>query len=138
MERPKVGLGVCIIKDGKVLLGKRKKAHGSGSWSFPGGHLEAGESFEECARRETTEEAGIEIKNIAFITATNDVMPNEDKHYITIYMLAEYESGEVSNREPEKLEGWSWFSWDALPHPLFIPMQNLIKTGFTPFAQQKY
>lgn len=34
-NRPKVGVGVAIIKDGKVLLGKRKNAHGEGTWSFP-------------------------------------------------------------------------------------------------------
>lgn len=38
-NRPKVGLGVFIMKDGKVLLGKRKNAHGDDDWCFPGGHL---------------------------------------------------------------------------------------------------
>jgi len=42
---PRVGLGVLIIKDGKVLLGRRKGAHGEGTWAPPGGHLECGESF---------------------------------------------------------------------------------------------
>lgn len=80
---PRVGLGVCIVKDNKVLLGKRKNAHGDGSWCFPGGHLEFGESYEECAQRETFEEVGVSIKNIQFVTATNDLFPEEDKHYIT-------------------------------------------------------
>ena len=83
-NRPKVGLGVIIKKDGKVLMGKRKNSHGEGTWNFPGGHLEYEESWEECARRETREEAGIEIKNIIFATATNDIFENEQKHYITI------------------------------------------------------
>jgi ADP-ribose pyrophosphatase YjhB (NUDIX family) len=58
-ERPKVGVAAIIIKDGKVLLGKRKSAHGQGTWNFPGGHLEYGESWQDCAKRETMEEAGI-------------------------------------------------------------------------------
>jgi len=34
--RPKIGVGVMIInKEGKILLGKRKNAHGDGTWSFP-------------------------------------------------------------------------------------------------------
>jgi 8-oxo-dGTP diphosphatase len=37
-DRPKVGVGVCIVKDNKVLLGKRKNSHGDGTWAFPGGH----------------------------------------------------------------------------------------------------
>lgn len=136
-QRPKVGLGVCIVKDGKVLLGKRKNAHDEGSWCFPGGHLEFGESYEDCARRETAEETGITIKNIRFITATNDIFLQEQKHYITIYMLAEYDSGEVKVMEPDRQTDWQWFSWDNLPQPLFIPMQNLIKSGFDPFNERR-
>ena len=129
-ERPKVGIGVIVVKNGKVLLGKRKNAHGEGDWCFPGGHLEYGESWEDCARRETIEETGVKIKNIRFVTATNDIFHKENKHYITIYMLSDYDSGKVSIMEPEKCEQWDWFTWDKLPKPLFIPMQNLLKTDF--------
>ncbi len=124
-NRPRVGVGVVVIKDGKVLLGKRKNAHGEGSWSFPGGHLEFNESWEDCASRETMEETGITIKNICFGTATNDIFHKENKHYITIVMLSEYDSGEVKIMEPEKCEKWEWFLWSQLPEPLFIPIQNL-------------
>jgi 8-oxo-dGTP diphosphatase len=54
-NRPKVGIGVFIFKDGKFLMGCRKGTHGAGTWSVPGGHLEFGESFEECAEREALE-----------------------------------------------------------------------------------
>ena len=50
MENPqpqtRVGIGVIILKDGKVLLGKRKGSHGAGEYAFPGGHLEYMESFD--------------------------------------------------------------------------------------------
>ena len=131
-ERPKVGIGVIVIKDGKILLGKRKNSHGDGAWSFPGGHLEFGESWEECAKRETMEETGINIKNIRFGTVTNDIFQTEEKHYITIFMLSDYDFGEVQIMEPEKCEKWDWFSWNQLPQPLFVPIQNLLKTGFEP------
>ena len=48
-DRPKVGIGVIIIKDSKVLMGKRKGLHGAGFWHFTGGHLELNESIEDCA-----------------------------------------------------------------------------------------
>ncbi|PIN92058.1 hypothetical protein CO154_01270 [Candidatus Pacearchaeota archaeon CG_4_9_14_3_um_filter_31_7] len=55
MEIPKVGVGVIVIKDNKVLLGKRKNAHGEGSLCFPGGHLEFNEKVEDAAEREVFE-----------------------------------------------------------------------------------
>lgn len=39
-EKPKVGVGVVVLKDNLILLGKMKNAHGDGSWCFPGGYLE--------------------------------------------------------------------------------------------------
>ena len=131
-KRPKVGVGVVVIKDGKILLGKRKNAHGKGAWCFPGGHLEFNESWEDCALRETMEETGITIKNIRFGTATNDIFQAEGKHYITIFMLSDYGSGEVKIMEPEKCERWDWFEWDNLPQPLFVPIQNLHKRNYNP------
>ena len=43
--RPKVGVGVMVLKNGKVLIGKRKGAHVAGEWAWPGGHLEYMESL---------------------------------------------------------------------------------------------
>lgn len=133
MEKmPLVGIGVFILKGNKILLGKRKNAHGEGSWSLPGGHLEFGESWEACAQRETDEETGIKIKSIKFFTASNDVFNSENKHYVTIFMIAQYESGEIMLKEPEKCECWDWFEWDGdtLPRPLFLPLENLISREF--------
>jgi 8-oxo-dGTP diphosphatase len=129
---PKVGVGVIINKNGKFLFGKRKNHHGDGDWSLPGGHLEFKESWEECARREVKEETNIKIKNIRFATVTNDIFNKENKHYITIFVLADFESGEVKNMEPESCDCWDWFKWDQLPHPLFIPIKNLLKMKFNP------
>ncbi len=133
MERPKVGVGVCILKEGKVLLGKRKSSHGAGDWHFPGGHLEYGEEPEETAVREVMEETGVKIKNVRFSTITNDVFEKEGKHYITICMIADYDSGEPKVLEPEKAELWDWYKWDELPKPLFLPLKNLVKKGFKPY-----
>ena len=130
--RPEVGIGVCVIKDGKVLLGKRKNSHGGGSWSFPGGHLEMYETWEDCAKREVLEETDLRIKNTKFAGVTNDFFPEEDKHYVTLFIIAYYDSGELKTMEPEKCSDWNWFSWENLPQPLFRPILNLIKQGFDP------
>lgn len=129
-----MGLGVIIKKDGKVLLGKRKGSHGEGSWACPGGHLEFGETLEICARREVSEEVGIDIKNIRPTTFTNDIFPKEQKHYITIFIVADYSTGEVKVLEPDKCEEWKWFDVDLLPEPLFIPIRNLLTQGHSLFG----
>ena len=135
-KRPKIGVGVIVIKDNTVLLGKRKNAHGEGTWSFPGGHLEFNETVEACAIREVQEETGIHIKNLRLGPFTNDIMKSDDKHYVTLYVVSEYDSGEPTIMEQEKCEAWDWFYWGNLPHPLFIPIQNLLKLHFNPFQQR--
>jgi 8-oxo-dGTP diphosphatase len=126
-NRPKVGVGVIVIKDGKILLGKRKNAHGEGSWCFPGGHLEFNEGIEDCAIREVKEETGISIKNIRKGPFTNDIFRKEEKHYVTLYVISDYAYGKVKVMEKDKCEKWEWFELNKLPKPLFLPIQNLLK-----------
>ncbi|OGZ69774.1 MAG: hypothetical protein A3D35_03215 [Candidatus Staskawiczbacteria bacterium RIFCSPHIGHO2_02_FULL_34_9] len=130
--RPKVGIGVMIMKEGKILLGKRKHKDGlgDGQYAGTGGHLEHMESFEDCLRRETREEAGIELDNIRFLCVINlkDYAP---KHYVDLGFVADWKSGEPKNIEPEKREGWEWFDLDNLPE-LFGSLPKYIeayKTG---------
>ncbi|XP_073221133.1 geranyl diphosphate phosphohydrolase isoform X2 [Cicer arietinum] len=99
-----------------------------------------GESFEECAAREVKEESGLDLsKNkIDFLTATNNVFLDQPKkcHYVTIFMrvvLDAFEQQVVQNLEPEKCDGWDWYDWEHLPHPLFGPLEKMLKGGFDPF-----
>ena len=128
--RPKVGVAVIVVKDSKVLLGKRMNSHGSGTWQFPGGHLEFGEPIEDCAKRELFEETGLTIRNIRSGPYTNDIFNTEQKHYITLFVIADYDSGVLTVKEPKKCEKWEWFNWSQLPEPKFLPIQNLIKQKF--------
>ena len=66
----------------------RLGSHGSGSFALPGGHLEFGESFEDCARREVLEETGLHLGAVWFETAVNSVFSAES-HYVTIFMRSE-------------------------------------------------
>ena len=131
---PRIGVAVMVIKSGKVLLGKRKGAHGEGTWAFPGGHLRFGETIEACARREVMEETGLCIEGLKLGPYTNDLFSEEKKHYITLYVVAHYEKGKLETREPEKCEGWQWFDWDRLPHPRFLSLSNLKRLSFDPVA----
>ena len=128
-KRPKVGVGVMIFKDGKVLLHKRKNKnsnHGDGQFAYPGGHLEYMESFEDCAKRETFEEAGIEIENVRFLRMLNMTI-YAPKHYVHVTMIADWKSGDPKVKEPDKCEYWDLFDLDTLPSPLFATIVGDIK-----------
>ena len=133
---PRVGLGVIIKRGGKILLGKRIGSHGEGSWCFPGGHLEMFEGFGECAKRETMEETGLNIEVVDEIPiVTNDFFIKEGKHYITVFIRANYIDGEAEIMEKDKCEEWRWFEWDEMPDNLFVPLKNLKKEGYNPFER---
>lgn len=128
---PKVGVGVMVLKEGKVLLGRRKNAHGEGEYANTGGHVEPLESLFEAARRETLEEAGITIKNIKFLCVSN-ITEYAPKHYIDVGLIAEWGSGDPQVLEPNKRENWNWYDLNDLPQPLFAPSARYIeayKTG---------
>lgn len=131
--RPRIGVGVIVRKGEEVLVGKRKNSHGDGTWSFAGGHLEHGESIEECAAREVREEAGIEIENAEMEAITNDRFEEEGKHYVTIFVTADHAEGRPTVEEPDRFEEWAWHAWNDLPEPLFLPIRNLMEKGFNPF-----
>lgn len=117
-----------VIKDGKILLGQRQSqsTHGEGQYAYPGGKLDHMESFEECAKRETREEAGIEITNIKLIRLLNfkDYAP---RHFVDIAVRADWESGEPRVLEPDKVADWAWYDFDSLPKPLFKACPSAIE-----------
>jgi 8-oxo-dGTP diphosphatase len=125
-SKPRVGVAVVVAKDNKILLGKRKGAHGEGNWSFPGGHLEFGESVEECARRELAEETGLKALSLRLGPWVSNII-DEDKHYITLFVFINRFAGNLQLLEPNKCEEWEWFECDSLPCPLFPTVQSLIK-----------
>jgi 8-oxo-dGTP diphosphatase len=128
--RPRVGVGVMIMKEDKVLLGKRKNAAGEGEYAFPGGNLEHDESIVGCAERETLEETGLRIAGTRFLRLVN--LKGYAKHYVCVIMAAEWVAGEPQVMEAEKCEGWAWHPLDALPTPLFATVAGSVealKTG---------
>lgn len=119
-QRPKVGIGILVLRGNEVLLAKRKNAHGAGQYAFPGGHLEYLESFESCALREIAEECGVKVKNLRFQYLAN-IKVYADTHYTHIGLLADWHEGEPQLLEPHKAENWGWYALESLPEPLFEP-----------------
>ncbi|CAH7292427.1 NUDIX hydrolase [Vibrio alginolyticus] len=123
----RVGVAAVIFREGRILLGERIGSHGANTWATPGGHLELGESIEECAQRETLEETGLEVGDFKRLGFTNDIFEKEGKHYVTLYVVATSTSGEPQVMEPHQCKQWQWFDLDELPEPLFLPLVNLLK-----------
>jgi mutator protein MutT len=134
-QHQSIGVGVIVTRGDNVLLGLRLGAHGAGSWSFPGGHLDGDESVEACAMRELREETGVEAINPRLVAESEDEFP-EGLCYRTLFVQVDRAGGEPVVREPGKCGGWSWFSWDDLPQLLFLPVASLRASGFRPSAEQ--
>lgn len=124
---PKVGVGVFVWKDGKFIMGQRLGSHGANTWSIPGGHLEYGESWEECAKREVLEETGLEIESVRLLAVTNDLFENDGKHYVTLWVESDWVSGKPQIIEPDKLIKLEWRDFVSLPSPLFDPCWKNLK-----------
>lgn len=128
-----VGFGVMIMRDGKILLGRRhedpRKAdselNGMNTWTMPGGKMDLGETFEETARREVKEETGIDLKKLEVICVNNERI--DEVHFITVGMYSENFDGEARIMEPDEIVEWQWFLLDKLPSPLYFPSKKIIE-----------
>jgi 8-oxo-dGTP diphosphatase len=120
------GLGVVLLKEGKILLGKRltSELEGAESWTMPGGHIEFGESFEETAKREVLEETGIIVRAVRVFCVNGD--RSERAHYVTVGAVAENFVGEPNVMEPDVITEWRWFPLDKLPDHIFMPSRNML------------
>jgi ADP-ribose pyrophosphatase YjhB (NUDIX family) len=136
-EKKKVGtgFGVMLVRDEKVLLGKRhvdpNKAdsvfRAADVWTMPGGKFEWGETLKEGAKRELKEETGIEVEleNIEVMCVNCD--KNEFAHFVTVGMLATKFEGEAKVMEPDEITEWSWFSFDSLPKNIYFPSIKVLE-----------
>jgi 8-oxo-dGTP diphosphatase len=130
MAKPQVGVGVVFVREGRVFLAKRHGSHGEDTWASAGGHLELGESLEECARREAMEELGVTVGGLRFLCVSNIIAYG--RHYVDVEFL-----GDIGQQEPRLAEAgaftdFGWFPLEALPKPLFQAVRyalDSLRTG---------
>lgn len=125
-EKPRVGIATIVRKfkgSDEILLGQRLSSHMHGAWWCPGGHLEFGESPEDCARRETLEETNlhVELSDNWNLGWNSTVFYDSGRHYITL-MIDTYavDIDQLYNREPHKCKEWKWFRIEDIPGFNFI------------------
>jgi len=133
---PKIGVAIFVRRDNKILMHKLLVPGASfGHWALAGGHLEMFEGVEEGVLRELAEEAGPDVKvtEPEFWTIANVPCLEDNNHYVTLFFVADWISGEAQVMEPDKCEQWGWYEWDNLPDPLMVGIQTLKEKGMTPF-----
>ncbi|HEX9385011.1 MAG TPA: hypothetical protein VF918_01730, partial [Anaerolineales bacterium] len=77
-------------------------------------------------------EVDVDVVDIRFRAVTNDVFEATGRHYITIWMEGKSVSGEPTIAADDEVEEIGWYAWDALPTPLFLPLENLGKENSYP------
>ena len=115
-ERPRVGCGAAIVRDGRILLLQRVKAPEAGCWSLAGGKVDFGEPWREAVIREVAEEVGIRLTETRLLCVVD--LTADGQHWVSPVLLATTFQGEPRNVEPEKHSAMGWFALDALPSPL--------------------
>ena len=108
---PQVGCGIALWRDECLLLLQRRAAPEEGSWSFPGGKVDAFEPTERAAARETGEELAIEVGPLELLCVVDLI----DR--AAVYLATTF-TGEPRIVEPHKHDGLAWFALDALPDPV--------------------
>lgn len=125
------GIGCLVVRpDGRFLIGKRKGSHGAGTYAVPGGLLEFGESWGDCASRELLEECAIKATGTWRPTfLCNALFKKEGKHHVGIFMITHVEENvEPKLCEPDKCHGWDWYSMEELLNfkdKKFLTLQKL-------------
>ena len=118
--RPRVGVGVVFVRNGRVFLARRRGALGGGTWGSAGGHLEHRETLEDCARREAREEFGVDVGDLTFLCVSNIIAYG--RHYVDVEFLGDIGGQEPHLMEPEAFDGSGWFPLSSLPEPMFRAM----------------
>jgi len=122
-SRPFLAVSLAVIREGKLLVARRRNAPGAGVYSFPGGVVELGETLEEAALRELLEETGVTAELIG-LAGTRDIINRDaegkiERHFVLMCFAARWVAGEG---EPS----------DEADDPRFVTLEELRKLATTP------
>lgn len=116
LMQPVLATLIYCIKEGHVLLLKRKKAPSVGMWVAPGGKVQNGKSPFECAVRELREETGLCAEEVYFRGLVTEVSPQADWQWMLFLFVATSFSGEVVSDEREGVLRWWALSEEQVRH----------------------
>lgn len=120
---------VAIIKEDEILLA-HNKTFKNNMYSIIAGFVDAGESLEDCVRREVFEEVGLKIKNIKYFGNQPWGFPNA----LMVGFFAEYESGEIKV-DGEEISDANWYKRDNFPN---LPQKMSIARKMIDYFSENY
>ncbi len=126
-DEPVPAVSALVIRDGSVLLVKRRDEPSRGLWSPPGGSLELGETIGAAAAREAYEETGVVVRPLR-VADVRDVILRDEMgrvrwHYVLFGVLCEFVSGEPSPASDAE-------------NARFLPLKEIGEYELTPTARQ--
>ncbi len=130
VEWPRVAVGAVVLRDGKILLIKRRYPPSPNLWSIPGGHIEAGEPVLTALFRELEEETSLKASKASLLAITEYIRLRKDYsvkyHYVILdYLITDAEGEPVANEESL---GIGFFKFeDALKLELTDTTKELIR-----------
>jgi 8-oxo-dGTP diphosphatase len=118
IDFPGLGAGLAILRDNKILLYRRLKAPEAGYWNIVGGKIDHMEPADNAAIREAEEETGLAIGEIEHLLTTEQILPDDRQHWVSLIYVSRNSRGEPQLTEPDKLSAFGWYDLDNLPRPL--------------------
>lgn len=113
---PKLAVAAVIVRDGRILLGKRGPGTRSpGKWSFPAGFVERGEQVEAATAREVLEETGMDIEPGRLI----GLFSEQGETVVLAVYAATLRNRDAAPVAADDLVDLGWFSLDGLPELAF-------------------
>ena len=113
-KNPRVVVGVLIVNGGEILLARAKKW--ADKWAVIGGHIEWGETMIDAVKRESKEETGLDVFDVEFLKAQENIFPKdyyEERHFIMLDFICNSKSRDVFLNE--ELQEFKWIkAEDAL------------------------
>lgn len=124
-QQPAVAAAIIVDRE-QVLLVCRRQAEGDLLWTFPSGKVEAGESGEDAAVRETREEVGLEVSAVK--TLGDRIHPATGRRMI--YVVCEVLAGQAHVADADELAEVAWCSRarvaELVPFPFYPPVQEYL------------
>lgn len=118
IDFPGLGAGLAILRDNKILLYRRLRAPEAGYWNIVGGKIDHMEPAGIAAIREAEEETGLAIGEIEHLLTTEQILPDDRQHWVSLIYVSRNSRGEPQLTEPDKLSAFGWYDLDDLPRPL--------------------